>query len=143
MTIQQISVFAENQTGNLAELVKLLSDNGINLMALSVADTQEYGIIRLIVNDVEKTEALLKENGWVHIVTPVLAVTIMDQPGKLSKILTLLADTGVGVEYAYSFLSKEPGHVHMVFRVGDNEKAEKVLTKADIRLVSDKDLIAE
>ena len=140
MTIQQISVFVENKVGNLAELINLLSQNDIDLMAISVAETQEYGVIRLIVNDTERAEALLAKNGWVHIITPVLAVTIVNEPGQLAKILTLLAQAGVGVEYAYSFLSKEPGHVHMVFRVEDNEKAENVLMGAGVRLVDDEDV---
>lgn len=140
MTIQQISVFVENKVGNLAELINLLSQNDIDLMAISVAETQEYGVIRLIVNDTERAEALLAKNGWVHIITPVLAVTIVNESGQLAKILTLLAQAGVGVEYAYSFLSKEPGHVHMVFRVEDNEKAENVLMGAGVRLVDDEDV---
>ncbi len=140
MTIQQISVFVENKVGNLAELINLISQNDIDLMAISVAETQEYGVVRLIVNDTEKAETLMAKNGWVHIVTPVLAVTVVNEPGQLAKILNLLAQAGVGVEYAYSFLSKEPGHVHMVFRVENNEKAENVLMGAGVRLVEDKDI---
>ena len=140
MTIQQISVFAENKVGNLAELVSLLSDNAIDLMAISLSETQEYGVVRLIVSDAEKAAKLLSDNGWVHIVTPVLAVTMENKPGALAKLLALFAKEEIGVEYAYSFLSKEPGHVHMVFRVEDNEKASKALIAAGVRLVNDDNL---
>ena len=135
MTIQQVSVFVENKVGSLTQLINLFAENDVNLQAISIAETQEYGIVRLIVKDTEKATALLKKEGWVHTVTDVLAVNIANEPGALAKVLDVLVQAGVGVEYAYSFLARESGRVHMVLRVTDNAKAEPAFAQADIVMI--------
>ena len=104
MSVKQISVFVENQAGLLSEVTTLLADNGINLRALSIADTSDFGILRIIVEDVEKAAQILQENGNTYTVTPVLAVKMDDKAGGLAKILKVLADAEIFLEYAYAFL---------------------------------------
>lgn len=140
MSIKQISIFVENKQGRLAEITGLLSDNNININALSIADTADYGILRLIVSDTNKAyEALKKENITVS-VTDVLAVAIDDVPGGFSKAVKALSDEGIGVEYAYAFITSQEGKAYVIFRVEENEPAVKVLEKAGFALFNQEDL---
>ena len=109
MSIRQISIFVENQTGLLSEVTTLLAENGVNLRALSIADTSEFGILRIIVEDVDAAAALLREKGYTYTVTEVLAVSMRDEKGGLAEILKVLADAGVALEYAYAFLLQKVG----------------------------------
>ena len=102
MTIQQISVFLENRAGQLAEITTILADNQINMRALHIAETSDYGVLRMIVDRPQKTASLLLEHGFVLSMTPVLAVVVPDEPGALGKILTLLAKESIDIEYVYS-----------------------------------------
>ena len=140
MTVNQISVFLENKPGQLAELTRALSENGISLRALSIADTRDYGIARLMVDDPYKTALVLKEGGWVSKMTPVLAVQMPDQPGALEQILDVLARSGIDLEYIYAFLSHQINSACLVIRAENNEKAAKVLTEHGIALVSQEEL---
>ena len=140
MTVKQISVFVENRPGQLAELTDVLSTNGIDMRALSIADTKDFGILRLIVDEPEKTADVLRDAGWVCTVTPVLAVTMPDQPGSLEKILHVLAAAGVSLEYVYAFLSHQVNSACLVVRVEDNETAEHALTAAGIRVATQDEL---
>ncbi|MEA5002293.1 MAG: acetolactate synthase, partial [Christensenella sp.] len=102
MTVKQISVFLENNAGQLAELTKVLDQNGIDMRALSVAETRDFGILRLIVDDSYKTATVLKDAGYICSITPVLAVAIPDEPGGLHKVLTILGDNKINLEYTYA-----------------------------------------
>ena len=127
MFVKQISVFLENKPGKLAELIQVLANNGIDLQAHLVAETQEYGIVRVIVDKPDTAVAALQESGFAYTVTDVLAVTVPDEPGSLSKTLASLADNGISIEYSYAFYSREQGKANMVLRVDDNDKAIKLL----------------
>lgn len=135
MSVHQISVFIENKTGKLAETTKYLAEKNINLRALSIADTQDFGILRIICENPANAVQVLKDGGYVVAENEVLAVEIKDEPGSLAQILTVLADAGIVVEYTYAFLSvKKAGDAYMIFRVDDNAEAEKALTTAEIRI---------
>ncbi len=140
MSVKQISIFVENQTGLLSEVTTLLADNGINLRALSIADTSEFGILRIIVEDVEKAAQILHENGNTYTVTEVLAVKMNDRAGGLAEILKVLADAGIGLEYAYAFLLQQAGQACLVVRVADNAEAEAALKAADIGIATQEEL---
>ena len=133
MTVKQISVFVENKPGKLAEFTKLLEEHDIDMRALSIAETEDFGILRVIVDDPYKTVCLLKEANYVCSVTKVLAVEIQDQPGSLAKVLNALGDNGVNVEYTYAFITRKKDRAYMVFRVADNEKAIEVLNKNGVK----------
>lgn len=141
MTVKQISVFIENKAGKLAELTEYLQRNDIDMRALSIAETQDFGIVRIIVDDAYKTSCILKEAGYVVSITPVLAVEIPDEPGSLFKVLKALGDEGISLEYMYAFLTRKEATAYMVLRVEDNEKAADVLSKKGIRMIS-QDVIA-
>lgn len=140
MTVKQISVFVENKPGQLAEFTKLLEKNNIDLRALSIADTQDFGILRVIVDDSYKTVCMLKEEGYICSVTKVLAVEIPDRPGSLVKILDALGEGGVNLEYTYAFLSRKKDSAYMIFRVTDNAKAVEVLNQHGIKPICQDEL---
>lgn len=140
MTVNQISVFVENQPGRLAEFLDILSENKIDMRAMSIAENQDFGILRIIVDDPEKAASVIKDSDCIFSITPVLAVAIPDKPGALSDILHLLADNGISLEYTYAFIARQENTAYMVFRVADNDKATKVLSEHGIDLVSQKDL---
>lgn len=141
MTVKQISVFVENKPGKLAELTDYLHQHDIDMRALSIAETQDFGIVRMIVDDAYKASRVLKESGYVVSITPVLAVEMSDEPGSLYKILKVLGDGGVNLDYTYAFLSQKAATAYMVLRVENNEKAIEVLEKSGIRPVC-QDIIA-
>lgn len=136
MNIKQISVFLENQPGALCAMTGVLADNQVDMRALSLAETKDFGIARIIVDDVYKTTTVLKDAGYVHSVTPVLGVAIPDVPGGLSKVLQVLTDAQVNVEYMYAFLGgKDAAHAYMIFRVENNEAASAALAARGIQTV--------
>lgn len=135
MTVKQISVFVENKAGRLAEITQVLYDNNIDLRALSIAETRDFGVLRLIVDDTYKTACILKDAGYVFSITPVLAVAIPDEPGSLCHILQILADNDISMEYTYAFTASQKGLAYMIFRVENHEKAIDVLLSHDIRLI--------
>ena len=134
MTINQISVFLENKPGQLTEFTRLLEENQIDMRALSIAETQDFGILRLIVDDPYKTVNVVKDAGYICAVTPVLAVELSDKPGSLVKLLTALGEGGINVEYSYAFTARKKDVAYMILRVTDNEKAGDVLSKNGIRI---------
>ena len=137
MTVNQISVFLENKPGTLTAMTGLLADSGVDMRALSLAETNDFGIVRLIVNNVYKATTVLKDAGFVHSLTPVLAVLIPDEPGGLHKVLQVLTDTGVNVEYMYAFLGGgDVDHAYMIFRVQDVKKAGTALSAKGVKLVN-------
>ena len=140
MTVKQISVFLENKPGRLAEFTDVLSKNGIDLRALSLAEAEDFGIVRIIVDDVYKTSTVLKEANYVFSITKVLAVAIPDEPGGLSKVIRVLGDSDVNVEYMYAFITRKKGLAYMIFRVEDNHKAVHVLQQSGIRPICQEEL---
>ena len=140
MSLKQLTVFVENKQGTLVDITDTLAGHGINLRALSIADTQDFGLLRLIVNDNEAAATALSEKGYVLKVTEVIGVKIGDQPGKLSKALSVLAEAGVNVEYLYAFMARTAKHAYVVIRPTDNAAAEAALEAADFHLITDADL---
>ncbi len=140
MTVKQISVFVENKPGQLAEFAEVLSEHQIDMRALSMAETRDFGILRIIVDDPYKTACLLKESGYVFSITPVLAVAIPDEPGSLLQVLRLMKEGGINVEYTYAFITRRQDCAYMIFRVEDNDKAVDILTRHDVRLLSQEEL---
>ncbi|MBQ8055184.1 MAG: ACT domain-containing protein [Lachnospiraceae bacterium] len=140
MTVKQISVFLENRPGALAEFTKILEKSRIDLRALSLAESEDFGIVRVIVDDPFNTIQILKEEGYVCSITKVIAVEIEDKPGALVNMLNILGDNKVNLEYSYAFLAKKANSAFMVFRVADNDKAIKVLTANGIRPICHEDM---
>ena len=141
MAITQLSAFLENRPGTLYEAVSAISDAGVNIRALSVADTRDFGILRLIVSDVEKTREVLSDD-IVITQTKVIAARMSDEAGSLKKILKVIQATGVNIEYVYAFTSPVAGSAYVVLRVDDNEGAEAVLARSGIETLSDSDMTA-
>ncbi len=135
MKVEQISVFLENKAGRLAEVAKILGDNGINIRALSLADTTDFGILRLIVDNRAKAKEVLKNAGFTVGITEVIAVEVEDQPGGLAKVLTTLADHNINVEYMYAFVEKSMDKAVLIFKFENLDKAIDVLTKAGITIL--------
>ena len=135
MTVKQISIFVENKPGKLAELTEYLNQSSIDMRALSIAEAQDFGIVRIIVDDAYKTSCVLKEAGYVASITPVVAIEMPDEPGSLFRILKILGDGGVNLEYMYAFLTRKQSTAYMVLRVEDNEKAIEILSKSGIHTI--------
>ena len=133
MSVKQISVFLENKPGALCELTSVLAENNIDMRAFSVAEASDFGIARIIVDDVYKTTTVLRDKGFVHSVSSVLAVALEDTPGGLNEILQVLSAEKINVEYMYAFLGNTPGKAYMVFRVHDPNKASSALYGRGIR----------
>ena len=142
MTINQLSIFVENKAGTVAQITKSIAKAGVSIRALSVADTQEFGILRLIVSDVEKAKAALSESECVVSVTKVIGVEIPDVAGGLSEVLELMSENSINVEYLYAFITISGKHAYVVLRVEDNDKAEKILTQKGVKLVTQQDIDA-
>ena len=143
MTVNQISVFLENRPGTLTNMTALLAENGIDMRALSLAETNDFGIVRIIVDDVYRATTVLRDGGFIHQLTPVLAVLIPDEPGGLHKVLEVLREAGVNVEYMYAFLGGgDVNHAYMIFRVQDVKKAGAALAAKGVMLVN-QDSISE
>ena len=140
MAVKQISIFLENKPGFLSEVTKVLAQNSIDMRAFSLAESSDFGIARIIVDDVYKTTTVLKDAGYINSVIDVLAVAMDDVPGGLSKVLTVLADAQVNVEYMYAFLGGKTGGAYMVFKVADQDKAIASLYKYRIRMVDQDEL---
>ncbi|MBQ9931641.1 MAG: ACT domain-containing protein [Firmicutes bacterium] len=140
MTVQQISVFVENRPGQLAEFTKLLEEKNIDLRALSMAEAEDFGILRIIVDDTYNTIQTLKNAGYICSVTPVVAVEIEDKPGSLVKVVHTLAEGGINLEYTYAFLTSKKAAAYVIFRVADSDAAVEILRKAGIKVVSQEEL---
>lgn len=135
MSVQQISVFLENRSGTFADLTRILSENKINLRAVSVAETSEFGIVRMIVDDVFDAATILKDAGYIARLTPVVGVDIADKPGGLENIIEVLNAVSIDVEYLYAFLGGKACHAHIIIKVRDNDKAESALRSAGFELL--------
>ena len=142
MKVEQISIFLENKSGRLAEVATVLAGAGINIRALSLADTTDFGILRLIVNDTEKAKQVLKDNGFTVGKTEVIGVEVADKPGGLAEILNVMKENAINVEYMYAFVQKSVGNAIIIFRFDELEKAIDVLQKAGIRIMKGEDICA-
>jgi hypothetical protein len=140
MSLKQLTVFVQNQQGALVEITDTLAKGGVNIRALSIADTEDFGILRLIVNDTEAASKLLSDEGYLIKTTDVVGVKIGDAPGKLSGALKVLDDNAINMEYLYAFMTRTEKHAYMVMRVADNKKAEAALLKAGFHIITDTDI---
>ncbi len=138
--IKQISVFVENKKGRLAKITEVLGEGGVDLIALSIADTTNFGIMRCIVSEPEKAIAMLKNNGFTASTTDVIVAEVTDQPGGLAKVLQLLDAADISVEYLYSFVRTPNENALILFRVEDIEKAVKSLEGGGVKLLSEQDI---
>lgn len=135
MAVKQISVFVENRSGGLAEITKALGDANVNIRALSISETSDFGILRLIVDDVFAAGNALRENGRVYAITDVIAVAGEDTPGNIANIMAALAKENISLDYAYAFFAKKKDVVYMIIKVEDMELAKKVLNENNIPMV--------
>lgn len=140
MSIYQISVFLENRAGSLSEVTKLLADSGIDLRAVNLAETADYGILRIIADDYEKAEKALKENGFIAKVTKVLAIVVPNKSGGLHMLLDALADEKLDIQYMYSIFNNNDGFACMVIQTKDIALADEAIKKHNIKTASAEEL---
>lgn len=136
MNVKQVAVFLENRSGRLADITHCLAENNINIRALSLADTADFGILRLVVNDTEKARQTLKENGFTVGITDVIAVSAEDKPGGLDKILQVITRAGLNVEYMYAFTQVSGESGLLLFRFDEPKKAVEAFKGAGIKILS-------
>lgn len=136
MAIQQISVFVENKKGSLERLVNVLAEAGVDMRAMAIADTQEFGILRMIVKGHDKACAALREAGYLVSQNEVTAVEIPDEPGGLAKVVGILAGHSINIEYTYAFMTRAHGHACVVFRVEDNDLVTNILKQNGIETLN-------
>ncbi len=142
MKVEQISIFLENKSGRLAEVTGVLSRAGINIRALSLADTADFGILRLIVNQTDRAKQVLKETGFTVGKTEVVALEVPDRPGGLGEILKILFEAGINVEYMYAFVQRSGDNAIIIFRFDEADKAISVLTGAGVRVLRGEEVYA-
>lgn len=130
--VYQISVFLENRAGQFAEITTTLADNGIDLRAISIAETADYGILRMIVDNAEKATSILMQHGYLLSMTPVLVVSVPDAPGGIAPVLTTMAEGNIDIEYMYSLFTHTEGKAYIVFRVSETEKFVQLLASHGI-----------
>jgi hypothetical protein len=143
MKIHQISLFAENKPGHIAAPIRLLEKEGIDIRALYLADTEQYGIVRMIVSDWQKAARILGEHEFVVKVTEVLAVEVIDHPGGLADVLEALDKTGINIEYMYAFPDVRAGKAILIFRFADPDAAIARLQTANINLLASDELLKD
>jgi len=142
MSVKQLSVFVENKMGKVSDITAALSAAGVNLRAVSLADTADFGIMRMIVSDIEKAEKVLEEKHFLTKVNEVLGVELSDALGSLDKVLALLTEGSVNIEYMYSFNVVKDSHAYIVIRVADNAAAEKLLAANGIKVLGENEVAA-
>lgn len=145
MFVTQLSIFIENRFGRIAELTRLLADNGIDMRTISIADTKEFGIVRIIADNPEKAAEVLSADGWIFQKTPVIAVVIPDVPGGMADVLDALTEKEIGVEYIYAVIAKKAETACMIFRVKEknsqaaidvlNEKGYTILSQQEVNAI--------
>ncbi len=136
MAIKQLTVFVENKQGALVSITDILAKNNVNIRALSIAETESFGILRLIVNDENLAKSKLEEAGYLIKITDVVGVKIGDAPGKLTGALEVLDKADINMEYLYAFMSRTEKHAYVVLRVADNDAAENALENAGYHLIT-------
>jgi len=142
MLIKQISIFLENKAGRLFSIAEVLGKEGINIRALSMAETADFGIIRLIVDNPEKAAEILKANGFTVKITSVVAIEVSDRPGGLAEVLKGMEEAGVNVEYMYAFVEKTKNNAIVVFRFENIEKAVELLMAKGIKMLKEKEVLS-
>lgn len=140
MAIKQLTVFVENKQGTVVDITDTLSKNDVNIRALSIAETQDFGMLRLIVNDTATAERVLSEEGYLIKINDVVGVKIGDAPGKLSSALRILDENKINMDYLYAFMSRTEKHAYVVIRVEDNAATEKALEDAGFHTVTEADV---
>ena len=140
MAIRQLTVFVENKQGTIVSVTDILAKNNVNIRALSIAETEDFGILRLIVNNEATAVKTLEEAGFLLKITEVVGVKIGDAPGKLTAALKVLDDANVNVEYLYAFMARTERHAYVVLRVEENAEAESILVNAGFHLITDADI---
>lgn len=138
MSVNQVSVFLENKPGTLNQMTEVLAKNGVNIRALSLADTNDFGIVRMLVNDVFEATNVLKEENFVAKFTPVLVYKISDETGSLNKILKFFSEADVNIEYMYAFAGKKDAY--MIFRVSDTKKSEALLNAKGLKSLTQEEI---
>lgn len=137
MSIKQVSVFVENRQGALCGITDALAENGIDMKALTLADTADFGIMRMIVTDTEKAKEVIADKGYLVKVNEVVAVEMENKPGALAEVIAVLGEAGMDIEYLYAFIAVCGKNARVVIRVNDNEKAEALLAAKDITVVNE------
>lgn len=137
MSIRQISVFVENKQGSLVKITDVLAKENIDLRAMSIADTQDFGILRLIVSDTDRAMDVLKRENCIVTETPVVGARLRNEPGALATVVKVLSEGGINMEYMYAFNGATPHHAYMVLRVDDNEKVEELLLENGIKSITE------
>ena len=140
MSLKQLTIFVENKQGALVAITDTLAKHDVNIRALSIADTEEFGILRLIVNDNDTACKILSDEGYLIKITDVVGVKIGDAPGKLSKALEVLDNAHINMEYLYAFMARTEKHAYVVLRVADNAQAESALEAAGFHMITDADI---
>ena len=140
MAIKQLTVFVPNRKGEIVKVTKILAENDINMRALSIAETEDFGILRLIVNDERVAEKVLQEQGYLIKVVDVVGVKITDEPGELTVALEVLDKADINVDYLYAFMARTEKHAYVVLRVENNEAAESALVNAQFKLITEADI---
>ncbi len=142
MKVEQIAIFLENKSGRMADITAILAQNGINIRAMSLADTADFGILRLIVNDTEKARNVLKDSGFTVGTTQVLVVEVGDKPGGLAHVLKVIKEGGLNIEYMYAFTQRSGETGLIIFRFDELDRAIDILAKEQIRLLSGDEVYA-
>ena len=140
MAIKQLSIFVENKQGSLHDITDALAKEGINLRSMCVADTSNYGIVRIIADDPDRAKALLDKDGHAANVRFINAFAVPDRPGGLAEVLRLLEGNGVNIDYMYALITSEEGKAYSVMRTGDTEQTDRILTENGIELLDDSKL---
>ncbi len=136
MGIRQLSIFIENKKGRLAKIAKIISSAGIDIRAISVADTSGFGILRIIVDDPDRAKNVLQKSNIIVSVTDVIAVEIKDKPGEFYRVMSILSDNDIGVEYMYAFISREKNKAFIILKIENEDKAVEVLKDNDVCLLN-------
>ena len=138
--VYQISVFLENRAGQFAEITGILAESKIDLRAISIAETTDYGVLRMIVDNAEKATAILMQHGYLMSMTPVLVIAVPDQPGGVAAVLATLAEGNIDIEYMYSLFTHKEGKSYIVFRVAENEKFVELLKSHGLTACTNEEL---
>ena len=140
MAIKQLSIFVENREGTLVNVTDAIAAANVDIRAMSVADTNEFGIFRLIVTDYDKAKAALEDANCFVSITEVVGVAVEDEPGALAKVVKILANNNINIEYMYAFITVSRKYAYVVLRVADNNAAEKILSENGVKLVDESDI---
>lgn len=140
MAVKQVSVLIQNEEGSLSKVINALANGGIDLRAMSIADTENYGILRLIVDDTAKAVDILNNSGYPARIKELTAFAIPDQPGGLAHVLNILDESDINIEYTYSLITRDKDYAYTVIRVADNDVTERVLREHGIRILEEEDI---